>query len=355
MAVDRPDNPRRPRRHGFTLVELLVALGIVAVLAALTVVAVNVARGQARKAQAVSLMQSLVQGTVSFEQDHGFHPPLLDGGRNEILLPDPVLRASSPDDWREEIYDRHSVTSAAEYLLGYGTWVEDGFGFDPDENFGGDADDAEVPTLGIRSPGAGGFWGAPDVDGDGVELAERRLSLSGNDGGVARRPENGFPSRVYGPYLDLRGDDAVGVTDGTQDPETGQYRVLFPGDPGYDDTLPRVIADPWGNAIQYMRLPYATGAPGVRLGPGDYDGDGVADGAPSLSDWVRLRPWDMEVGEAVDGIPDASGSTTTSPVLQSGRFAYFSPGPDGIYAPRSNDVRIDETESNRDNLVEVGQ
>jgi len=361
MAGIRPDSSRRVRRpsgsgrRGFTIIEVLVAVGIITILAALTVVAVNAARGQARKTRAVSLMQSMVQATVRFEEDHGYVMPLLDGGRNEIRLPDPVLRVQNPDAWRERLYFSFSVTSPAEYLLGYGTWPEDGFGFDEDFPVPGDADEDEIPPLGIRSPGPDGFWGARDLDGNGrIDLEDRRQSLSGADGGPQRRPENGFPGRVYGPYLDLRLDEVIAVTDGTRDADTGRYRVFFPGEPGYDDSLPRVICDPWGNPIQFMRTPYAAGAPGVGLGAADYDGDGVVDPAPSLSDWVRLRPWELEVGEAADGLPDDRGSTTTSPTLQSGRFAFFSAGPDGIYAPSSDDVRTDEAETNRDNLVEVG-
>lgn len=344
---------RRPRRHGFTVVEILVAVSIIVILASLTVVAVGTARGKAREARTTSLMQAMTAATVRFEQDHGYYPPLLDGRRGSLRFPNPVLRVNGPDAWRQRMYDTYSVTSPAEYLLGYGTWDEDGFGYNPDAEVPGNADDAEIPTLGIRSPGQDGLWGAIDLDGNGrIDIDERRQSL--NSSVVQRRPENGYPAKVYGPYLDVRLDDVIAVTDGVRDANTGRYNVRFPGDPGYDETLPRVICDSWGNPIQYFRVPYAVGAPGTEFRAGDYDGDGVIDPAPALSDWVRLRPWELEVGEGIDGLEDDDGDPTTSNALQSGRFAFFSGGPDGIYTPRSNDVRRDRDEVNADNLVEVG-
>jgi prepilin-type N-terminal cleavage/methylation domain-containing protein len=340
-------------RRGFTIVEILVAVSIIVVLAALTVVAVGTARGKASETRTVSLLQAMVSATARFEQDHGYPPPLLDGRRATLQFPNPAVRVSNPDAWRQRLYDTYSVTSPAEYLLGYVTWDEDGFGYNPDAEVPGNADNGEIPTLGIRSPGPDGLWGAIDFNGNNViDLAERRQSL--NDPNVRRRPENGYPAKVYGPYLDVKLDDVIAVTDGVRDANTGRYNVRFPGEPGYDPTLPRVICDSWGNPIQYFRVPYVFGAPGTEFRAGDYDNNGIIDPGPALSDWVRLRPWDLEAGEGVDGLADDDGDTTTSSSLQAGRFAFMSAGPDGIYAPRTDDVRRDAGEFNRDNLVEVG-
>lgn len=353
----------RDARRGFTLVELLVAISIVLILASLTFVAVNAARGKAKEAKARSTMTAMANATVAFEKDHGYIPPLLDNDRNEYAYPDLSLRVTNSDAWRQQVYFADSVTSPAEYLLGYGDWSEDGYGnSSADGGYTGDA--LETPALGFRSPGVDGYWSVVDADMDGIRtLAERRQQLlAGGDSSVWRRPENGYPGKVYGPYFALSASDLVGTAQldnggvVEQDPRTGKVLVLFPGDPGYDETAPRVICDPWGNAIQYFRRPSPPRTPSSFIIAGDFNGDGMQDSAPSLSDFVRLRAWDLAPGSAVDSdVADSGGDTTTSSRLQGGNYAFFSGGADGQWAPFTEDVRVDEPELNRDNLVEIGQ
>ncbi len=59
---------------GFSLVELLVALGIVAILAALIASSVQSATRKARAAQCMSVMRNLGQGILLYTQDHGEFP-----------------------------------------------------------------------------------------------------------------------------------------------------------------------------------------------------------------------------------------------------------------------------------------
>lgn len=67
---------RLSRRQAFTLVELLVVIGIIAVLIAILLPAVNGARRQARLVQCTSIIRSLVQATEVNVQAHGGYMPL---------------------------------------------------------------------------------------------------------------------------------------------------------------------------------------------------------------------------------------------------------------------------------------
>lgn len=66
-------------RRGFTLVELLVVITIIAVLAAMGFAGANAALNKAKKTQALSVCTSLSQGVVSFYDEYGALPDLQGG------------------------------------------------------------------------------------------------------------------------------------------------------------------------------------------------------------------------------------------------------------------------------------
>ena len=67
--------PQRRRRSAFTLVELLVVIGIVAVLVGLLMPALGRARESARRAQCASNLKQLITAIVMYGQDnHGYFP-----------------------------------------------------------------------------------------------------------------------------------------------------------------------------------------------------------------------------------------------------------------------------------------
>ena len=62
---------RNRRREAFTLIELLIVLGIIAVLAAILVPSLSKARDQARIVKCQANLRSAGQGVQAFANDHG--------------------------------------------------------------------------------------------------------------------------------------------------------------------------------------------------------------------------------------------------------------------------------------------
>ncbi len=81
------------RRHAFTLVELLVAVGVIGILAALLFPVVIKARSQARKTTCLSNLWQIGLALNLYEQDWGQYAPQgwNDNSQGlEVVLPDPL-------------------------------------------------------------------------------------------------------------------------------------------------------------------------------------------------------------------------------------------------------------------------
>ena len=96
----------RPRRIGFTLVELLVVIGIIAVLVGILLPALNKARESARQVNCLSNMKQIATATLMFANEHkGWMP----GNGSSVTRIDPSSGAvvsgtaandfKSPADW----------------------------------------------------------------------------------------------------------------------------------------------------------------------------------------------------------------------------------------------------------------
>ena len=62
------------RRKSFTLLELLVSIGIILVLAAVTFGGMNYASARAQEAKTLATMEEFISALESFKQDYGFYP-----------------------------------------------------------------------------------------------------------------------------------------------------------------------------------------------------------------------------------------------------------------------------------------
>lgn len=241
------------RRGGFTLVEMMVVIGIIAILASIGLIMAGKALGQSKTAATKGLLHAIGTAMESFKNDFGDYPPLitrLDGGFEnppEATAPSAIV---TPEMWGEKArlagnlntarlatqysykYARYwSEWSLAPYVLGVG-----------DLNGDGDTDKDKLhlddgnPGFGFRNPGE-------------QYLAWTRVEqVSGQPKLVHEPPDEG---PVYGPYIDPGSTrkflERVPVVynpstkriEATTSAQSNQYMYRF--------------VDPWGNPIRYYR------------------------------------------------------------------------------------------------------
>lgn len=367
----------RRTRCGFTLVEMLITVAIIIILLTLLVAALSKANTAGQKARTEFLMSSISKGLVAFEADVGYLPPVLDMKQDLIYqdaggsyrMPIPPTATASPtmaEPFEELVQDWYSYTTLAEYLIGPGDRTVDGHGVygdpvAPPTNAG----EREFPGLGIRHPGDDGLWGAAIAPRDGYPplglKAGRNLFPPPGSGAN----ENEYVGRyhqgaVLGPYVELKDDRLLGAIQlaANGDPvvdANGDPVIVFPGEVGNFDDLPKVIVDYWGKPIRYYRTMYPH--PQIK--------SGYRPLPANLGDVTLLRPQTFAAGQDDDttnifndggssvtlNFADASGDTSTARLLKAAKFALFSSGPDRKY---DGSRRVDEEGYNIDNIVEVG-
>jgi type II secretory pathway pseudopilin PulG len=391
--VTVPPPAQRPARArgGFSVVELLVVIGILIAIISSLVVGLGFAARKARIANTEFLMNSVAIALTKFNADVGYFPPVLAspfgmpggtggtpigtfGWARDVVRPRqlppqgtpasaPDYDSWSPDDFRG-VQAWCSNTSLVEYLVGPGDRSQDGYGviltgagaFPTDTTTPGFR---EQPANGIRDPGADGAWGAfsnprggQAADGSyrSRNLAAINLVSGAGDPVVGNRNQVSSAQSIQflrgksiGPYLDLSsGIDIAGMTgfDGE-----GVPVVARPGESGYSEALPKVLLDYFGKPILYYRRPY--------IG----DDPTTVDRRCNLADVIALRPQVILPGEEAVGCPEsllAGGSAEENRSVRAAvaaEFALFSFGPDTRWNPFR---RADPDGYNEDNIVRFG-
>ncbi len=318
-------------------------------------------------------MNSIAMGLVRFKDDMGYYPPILDPLRN---LDDPYDPTETDENKLIPALNRwYSVTSLADYLIGYGNHEQDGWGMVNASTW-----QDESPRTGIRHPGSDGVWGATiashqsgPAPASGQIIGRLGDRMKGGDGtrrGTSASPLSIDMGKTYGPYLELANNDLLAAIN-------ANGKVVFPNEAGYQDDLPKIIVDYWGQPIRYFRLPYPIGSikqswtTGMDV-PQPSGGYNSIQAKPSLANVIALRPYNLVRGGASDVAAiyadraDRHGYTdrdsTTSQSLKSAEFALLSSGPDKAYGGLADtqdpfsypEVRADKEGLNEDNLVELG-
>ncbi|MEE8154523.1 MAG: hypothetical protein V3T53_06130 [Phycisphaerales bacterium] len=326
MSDDTARKMTRRIRGGFTIVELLIVIAMIILLLSILIVAVNRASRTAQITNTRALMNSISQSLERFKEDVGYYPPVL-GPDRELLDPlDPV--ALTPDEYRDQIQLWYSVTTLADYFIGYGDDQQDAY-----------------DGVGIRHPSPDAVWGATIYGAADGSLGARNAGTGPASAG-----------KVYGPYLELKDERLLASTDGSTD-SNGNLNVYFPGEGNYNDTDPKVITDYWGRPIRYYRTVYKPGA--IKY---PFRAAGLGDPVPSLADVFVLRPWEVKSGAETDSAVaevGALGDTTATYALKTAAFVLFSAGPDRSLDQMSR-FDVDDADGdgisgeNEDNIVEVG-
>lgn len=72
-----------PKQTGFTIVELLIVIVVIAILAAITIVAFNGVQTRARDSERIQKINNIAKAIELYKIDNGRYPAILDGSGNE--------------------------------------------------------------------------------------------------------------------------------------------------------------------------------------------------------------------------------------------------------------------------------
>jgi prepilin-type N-terminal cleavage/methylation domain-containing protein len=239
MRTHRPTPPRRALRPGFTLVELLVAIGIVALLISILAVALARALSGGRRAATEQYLRNVAFALESFKSDFNYYPPLLNDDAEAFQTPerltvvDGINAAGARDEGELDRARFHSIFSLPFYLVGVGDLAPRG------HLAGNPQRDDGAPGPGIRDPGPDKAWGG----------ARERTADT-------HRPA--VQGRTFGPYMEVANKpDVFRVVEGRD------FRRFYNSNAGEAfDQMQRqqddrediyVFVDRWERPIRYYR------------------------------------------------------------------------------------------------------
>lgn len=84
---------KHKHQFGFTIVELLIVIVVIAILAAISIVAYNGIQQRARDNSRITKIQSIAKAIELYKVDNGRYPPILDGNGRETTC------GSQTDNW----------------------------------------------------------------------------------------------------------------------------------------------------------------------------------------------------------------------------------------------------------------
>jgi prepilin-type N-terminal cleavage/methylation domain-containing protein len=293
---------------GFTLVEMLMAIAIIAVLVSLIIPALSLVHKSADMVRQKSQFHSIGVGLEAFRADFGDYPESIDNFY-EV--------GGDPGDIP---YRYCGAQKLAEAMIGH-----DGFGFHPQSEFRND--------------------GLADFDGDdNYTTPDESLYHIGVDTGFETKEENLAIRK--GPYLELETANAVKLNN--------LYSGRWP--PFWRNTSERyVLADMFG-LVKHLRTGKKTGMPilyyrantsNFKHDPDDYEPfkDNVYDVRDNDFIVNRAVPWNNSVFHPMNnltgpnaGDPGIFYENTLNPNFdnplrpyRSDSFILLSAGPDGLY------------------------
>lgn len=298
--------PRPVGRGAFSVVELLVVIGIVALLLGVAVPTVLKAWKSSKKTTTGLTIQMLATGITAYQQDHGIYPPL-------------ATYASGPNMGRP--IPGTGFSSLARCLLGVGGRnpgpLNGPFGAGTEYGMGSHVLASGQTFLAFRKPEGQpptntAYWvpfsGADGVDGPGFKLRRTDPTTSGD--GVVPSNDDLVTGKTYGPYIDIK-FPSVGFALRDASDNTILYYVAT----GRKPDLGTALAAPAANG------PYV-----------GTTGSAFYDASQNSFDVLPLEAMRMLLGDKnANGAIDA-GETAA----HTGPYLLWTAGDDGIYGFTSN-------------------